>query len=106
MAIIEYTTKQKPDVQKKVIKAIAWIGVRQTSYSEIAREAHVNSSDCRYAILDLIQKGFLIRHQVKGYGNTPRGNRYAYEVTKEGEKWAEEPLPEKPKELQVPGLFE
>lgn len=106
MAIIEYKTKQKPDVQKKVLKALAWIGVRQTSYSEVAREAHVNPSDCRYAILDLLQKGYILRHQVKGYGNTPRGNRYAYEVTKEGVAWSEKPLLEKPKELQVPGLFE
>ena len=108
MAVIEYKTKEKPDVQKKVCKAIAWIGVRQTSYAEIAREAHVNSSDCRYAVLDLLEKGYLIRHKIKGYGNTPRGNRYAYEVTKEGEAWADIPLPEKPKELQidVPDLFE
>lgn len=106
MATINYKTTEKPAVQKAVCKALSWIGLRQTSYSEIAREAKCSSSDCRYAILDLMEKGYVIRHKIKGYGGTARGNRYAYEVTKAGEEWMEIPLPQKPKELQVPGLFE
>lgn len=107
MANINYKTTEKPAVQKAVCKAISWIGVRQTSYAEVAREAKCTASDCRYAILDLIEKGYLIRNRVKGYGGTARGYRYSYQVTEAGEKWLEEPLLPEPKleEPSIPGLF-
>lgn len=96
MATISYKTTEKPSVQKAVCKAITWIGLRQTSYAELAREAKCTSSDARYAILDLLEKGFIRRHQTKGYAGATRGFRYAYEVTPEGEAWLEKPIVEEP----------
>lgn len=107
MANIVYKTTEKPKVQRAVCKAIMWIGVRQTSYAELAREAGCTSSDCRYAVLDLLEKGYIKRIQTKGFAGATRGFRYAYEVTKEGEEWLNKPVKkEEPKEPQiVPGLF-
>ena len=108
MATINYKTTEKPKVQKAVCKAIDWMGPRQTSYSELARQTRCSSSDCRYAILDLLEKGYINRIQTKGYANATRGFRYAYNLTEEGRKWMEQPLvEEKPKKEPpaVPGLF-
>lgn len=105
MANITYKTTEKPAIQKAVCKAIDWIGVRQTSYAEVARVAKCMSSDCRYAIMDLIEKGYLIRHQTKGYANATRGFRYSYEVTEAGKAWMNQPIKEEPKKPSVPGLF-
>ena len=107
MANIVYKTTEKPAVQRAILKAISWIGVRQTSYSELAREAKCQSSDARYAILDLLEKGYVERIQTKGYANATRGFRYAYKVTESGEKWLETPMPKEPpkEEPIVPGLF-
>ena len=104
MAFIQYTTKEKPSVQKAVCKAIEWIGPRQTSYAEIAKLAHASASDCRYAILDLLEKGHLIRTQTKGYKGATRGNRYMYELTESGKSFMEVPEPKKP--YIHPDIFE
>ncbi len=104
MATIQYTTKEKPSVQKAVCAAIEWVGPRQTSYAELAKIAHVSSSDCRYAILDLIEKGHLIRTQTKGYKGASRGNRYMYELTDSGKQYMQQPEPEAP--YIDPSLFE
>ena len=107
MASINYKTTEKPAIQRGVIKALNWIGVRQTSYSEIAKDIGCTSSDARYAVLDLLEKGYIVRHQTKGYAGATRGFRYAYEVTKEGQEWFEKPVKqEEPKEEVIPGLFE
>lgn len=92
MATVTYKTTQKPEVQKRVLKALTWIGPRMTSYAEIAGDAECTSSDCRYALLDLIEKGFVARTKVKGYEGTARGNRYTYTVTEEGKEWMDKPL--------------
>lgn len=104
MAVISYTTKQKPAVQKAVCHAIEWVGPQQTSYAELARIAHCTSSDCRYAILDLLEKGHIIRIKTKGYAGASRGNRYAYELTESGKEFMKIPEKEPPK--IEPGLFE
>lgn len=96
MAIINYKTKEKPLVQKAVCAAIDWIGQRQTSYAEIAKLAHVGQSDCRYAILDLLEKGHIIRTQTKGYKGATRGNRYMYALTESGRAYMQEPEPKQP----------
>ena len=107
MANITYKTTEKPAIQRAICKALEWIGVRQTSYSELAREAKCTSSDARYAVLDLIEKGYILRHQTKGYAGATRGFRYAYEVTDKGREWLEQPVKqEAPKEDIVRGLFE
>lgn len=104
MTTISYKTKQKPAVQKAVCKAIEWVGPQQTSYAELARIAHCTSSDCRYAILDLLDKGHIIRIKTKGYAGATRGNRYAYELTESGKEYMQ--IPEKkPPEID-PSLFE
>lgn len=105
MANIHYKTTEKPAVQRAVLQAIDWIGVRQTSYSEIARQANCTQSDCRYAILDLLEKDMIIRHQTKGYAGATRGYRYAYELTEKGQKAMQEPEPEEPKSNIPAGLF-
>lgn len=104
MAVISYTTKQKPAVQKAVCHAIEWVGPQQTSYAELARIAHCTSSDCRYAILDLLEKGHITRIKTKGYAGASRGNRYAYELTESGKEFMKVPEPEPPH--IEPGLFE
>ena len=104
MATISYTTKQKPAVQKAVCHAIEWVGPKQTSYAELARIAHCTSSDCRYAILDLIESGHIIRTKTKGYAGATRGNRYMYKLTESGKKFMQVPEPEPPH--IEPGLFE
>ena len=96
MTVISYTTKQKPAVQKAVCKAIDWVGPKQTSYAELARIAHCSASDCRYAILDLLDKGHIKRIKTKGYAGASRGNRYAYELTESGKEYMKVPEPEPP----------
>lgn len=104
MTVISYTTKQKPSVQKAVCHAIDWVGAKQTSYAELAKIAHCTSSDCRYAILDLIDKGHIIRIKTKGYAGATRGNRYMYELTESGRTFMKVPEPTPPH--IAPGLFE
>ena len=104
MTVINYKTKEKPAVQKAVCKALEWIGERQTSYAEIAKIAKCTSSDCRYAILDLLDKGFIERIQVKGFKGATRGNRYAYKLKDSGREYMVVPEPVPPK--ITPGLFE
>ena len=103
MTVISYKTKEKPAVQKAICKAIEWVGVQQTSYAELARIAHCTSSDARYAILDLIDKGHIKRIQTKGYAGATRGFRYAYELTDSGKEYMQIPEPEQP--MITPGLF-
>lgn len=107
MANISYKTTEKPAIQKAICKAIDWVGSRQTSYSELARMAKCMTSDSRYAVLDLLEKGYITRQRTKGYAGATRGYRYAYTVTEAGKKWMDEPLPEKKEEKPaiVPGLF-
>ena len=104
MAMIVYKTKEKPAVQKAVCQAIDYVGLQQTSYAELAKLAHVSSSDCRYAILDLLEKGHIERIKTKGYKGASRGNRYAYTVTETGKTFMNTPVPQPPK--IDPSLFE
>ncbi len=104
MTVISYKTKQKPAVQKAVCHAIEWVGPKQTSYAELARIAHCSSSDCRYAILDLLDKGHIIRTKTKGYAGATRGNRYMYELTESGKEYMQ--IPEKQPPKIDPSLFE
>ena len=104
MATVVYKTKQKPAVQKAVCQAIEFVGPAQTSYAELAGLAHCTASDCRYAILDLLEKGHVIRIKTKGYAGASRGNRYAYELTDSGKEYMKLPV-EKPPHIE-PSMFE
>ena len=105
MTTISYKTKEKPTVQKAICKALEWVGERQTSYAELAGIAHCTSSDARYAILDLIDKGHVIRIQTKGYAGATRGNRYMYQLTESGIKYMNEPVDLPPKINYPEGVF-
>lgn len=106
MTTISYKTKEKPAVQKAICKAIEWVGVRQTSYAELSNIARCTTSDSRYAVLDLLDKGYIERIQTKGYANATRGFRYAYKLTESGIKFMNEPLPEPPKIDMPEGVFD
>lgn len=106
MTTISYKTKEKPAVQKAICKAIDWVGEQQVSYAALAKIAQCTSSDARYAILDLIDKGHVIRTQTKGYAGATRGFRYMYKLTDSGKIFMNEPVATPPEIVYPEGVFE